>query len=164
MSILLSFEAYAELKTSSSTWPSRSSSVANIIGSPFFVRMRLHSAIMPPTVTHSPSPFSARSFRPHSTFARRARPHLLQRVRGEEEAERLLLPLVELLAVVGGGRHGWVLLAERIGPAACDRLGVVEDRPLAELRVLLRLRAGALRLRQDPEHSGTRRAERVERA
>jgi hypothetical protein len=52
--------------------PSRSSRVANIIGSPFFVRIRLHSAIMPPTVTQSPSFLAARSASEQSTFARSA--------------------------------------------------------------------------------------------
>ena len=41
--------------TSSSTDASRSSSVANIIGSPFLVRIVLFSTIIPPTVTQSPS-------------------------------------------------------------------------------------------------------------
>ena len=46
--------------------------MANIIGSPFFVRIRLHSAIMPPTVTHSPSFFWPMSASEQSTRARSA--------------------------------------------------------------------------------------------
>ena len=57
---------------STSTWPSRSSSVANIIGSPFLVRMRLHSEIIPPTVTQSPSLRSPTSASEQSTLARSA--------------------------------------------------------------------------------------------
>src|SRR5688572_2777347 len=85
-------------------------------------------------------------------------------MRREEEAERLLLPLVELLPIVCDRRNRRALLAEWAGASAGDGLRLVEDRPLAELRVLLRLRARALRLRQDLEHSRARGAERVERA
>jgi len=46
--------------------------VANIIGSPFLVLIRLHSAIIPPTVTQSPSFFSPISASEQSTFARNA--------------------------------------------------------------------------------------------
>ena len=46
--------------------------MANIIGSPFFVRIFLDSVIVPPTVTHSPSFFLSSSASEHSTRDRSA--------------------------------------------------------------------------------------------
>ena len=46
--------------------------MANIIGSPLRVRMRLHSVIIPPTVTHSPSLRAGQVAIEHSTRARSA--------------------------------------------------------------------------------------------
>ena len=47
--------ASAFSKTTTSTVPSRSSTVANIIVEPLRVRIFLASVIIPPTFTHSPS-------------------------------------------------------------------------------------------------------------
>ena len=55
LAITLSAAASAFSKTTISTEPSRSSSVANIIVVPLRVRIFLDSVIMPPTFTHSPS-------------------------------------------------------------------------------------------------------------
>ena len=58
LAITLSAAAIAFSKTTISTEPSRSSSVANIIVVPVRVRIFLDSVIMPPTFTQSPSRWS----------------------------------------------------------------------------------------------------------
>jgi hypothetical protein len=81
------------------------------------------------------------------------RPHLLERVARQEQAERLLLPLVQLLAVVRQRHDRWVAMRRRVlGPTAVE----VEERRLAAPRVLLRLLTGGLRARQRVHHPGAR--------
>ena len=59
-------------KTTISTLPSRSSSVANIIGVPVRVRIFFDSVIIPPTFTQSPSRCSGSWAQPQSAFTRSA--------------------------------------------------------------------------------------------
>ena len=135
------------MKISISTWPSRSSSVANIIGSPDFVRMRFACVISPPTVTHAPSGFDATlGERAVDALAQQVA-HLRERMAGEEDAERLLLHREQLdaLELLGRAAAGSAPPRGRREPPPA---GVeVEDRALARQRVLLRLRARGLRLR-----------------
>ena len=98
------------------------------------------------------------------------RAHLLQRVRRQEEPERLLLHRVQVLALVREVGHRRVLAhrpagsgAETRAAGSC-RLLEVEDRGLAELGVLLRLRSRGLCMRQHGQHAAARGPGRVERA
>src|SRR6185503_2818158 len=85
-------------------------------------------------------------------------PHLLERVRGDEQADRLLLDgqQLGLLELLGGDRRV-LRLGER------GRRVEVEDRALPDLRVELGLLTRALRLLEHDEHAAPARAGRAER-
>ena len=129
--------------------PSRSSSVANIMGSPF-ARADLLGLRDDPADRHPVAVLALGELGERAVDLRAQRlAHLLERVRGDEQADRLLLDgqqlgLVELL-----GRDRRVRGAANGGPRRRRRRRVVaevEDRALADLRVLLGLLPGALRL------------------
>ena len=166
--------------TSISTAPPRSSSVANIIGSPLRVRIRLASTMIPPTVTQSLSRRSASAGQLSSRCGRAA----ISRsgLSGCAETNRPIASfstasssrLLELLGRdrrVGGranappGRAG-ARRAHRAGSpptrrvtrdagrGCATRIGFeVEDRALTDLRVLLGLLARGLRLLEHREHA-----------
>ena len=149
-------------KTSSSTWPSRSSSVANITVEPERVLIFLHAAIIPPTFTHSPSRRSGTSAHVASAFTRSASRTALERVLGDEDADRLLLHREQLALVELLDRDRRVRRAGERRRAAAVLLPAeaaeVEDRALADLRVELRLLAGGLRGLEHVEHALARGA------
>ena len=161
-----SYSASALPKMRTSIEPSRSSRVANIIGSPFFVRIFLAAVMMPPAVTQSPSRLPGSSASGQSTVGAQRLAHLLERVRRDEQADRLLLDgqqlgLVELLARDRRVRRG------REGRRAAARVAAhrqVEDRALPDLRVELGLLAGGLGLLEHAEHALARVARAAERA
>ncbi len=157
--------AWSALKTSISTWPSTSSRVANIIWLPLLVRIFLHSVTMPPTVTQEPSGLLREVGERAVDPGAQRLAHFGERVRGEVGAERLLLHRQQLGALELGGRDRRAVLG-RLAGARLRRLALaeVEDRALAELRVLLRLLAGRLRRRQRLEHPLAGGPGRVERA
>ena len=139
--------AIAFSKTRSSTWPSRSSSVANIIVEPDAGADLLgpgdHAADLHPLAVAAVHDLGARAV----GLDPQRLAHALERVLGDEEADRLLLDrqqlrALELLVGIGGcdgAANGGV------GRAVAAEAAEVEDRALADLRVLLRLLAGGLR-------------------
>ena len=124
--------------------------------------------MIPPTVTHSPSRRSASCASGQSTLSSHRLAHGLERVRGDEQADRLLLDreqlgLLELLAGIGG----WLGRGERAAaplPAPVVGAAEVEDRALADQRVLLRPPARPPAPARAPQHPLARRAGRAERA
>ena len=152
---------------STSIAASRSSSVANIIGSPFLVRIRLAAVIIPPTVTQSPSRRSASSTSAAVDLGAQRRADLLERVRGDEQADRLLLGGQQLGAIelLGGDRRMAGARRTPARPAPSAGVGAeVEDRALADERVLLGLLARPLGLLEHREHALARVAGRAEGA
>ena len=135
--------------------------------------------MMPPTVTQSLSLRSVSSPSWQSVRAPQRGAQRLQGMRGDEQADRLLLDreqlrLLELLAGdrwVGGPREGRrraVADAEgRAGAARAGglgRWGEIEDRTLADLQILLGLLAAALGLLEHLQHPLAARAGGAERA
>ena len=161
--------------TSSSTDASRSSSVANIIGSPFLVRIRLvcgdHPADRDPVAVAAAGQLGQRA------VDRRAQrgADLLERVGGDEQPDRLLLGRQQLGAVeldrrdrrVARGRERRSRRSAATSPPVGrgGSAGIeVEDRALADQRVLLGLLARALGLLEHRQHALAGGAGRAERA
>ena len=154
--------------TSSSTWPSRSSSVANITVEPDagadLLRRRDHAADLDPLAVAALGHLGAERVGLHAQRLA----HALERVLGDEEADRLLLDREQLGAGrtprSGSAGASGRRTARRRRPLAAEA-AEVEDRALADLRVELRL----LARRPAPdsstvEHAPARGAGRAERA
>ena len=166
-----SYSASALPKTRISMLPSRSSSVANIIGSPFLVRIFLAWVMMPPAVTQSPSLRAGSSATGASTVCAQRLAHLLERVGRDEEADRLLLDgqQLGLVELVGAGSAGATARRRPPRRSRCRAARTaavtaeVEDRALADLGVELLLLAGGLGLLEHLRACPCGRARRAER-
>ena len=79
----------------------------------------------------------------------------------QKQAERFLLPLVDLFLRVGKGRHRRVVAC---GGCATAGVAEIEDRRLTELRVLLVFLTGGLCLGEHRQHAAAGGTGRVERA
>ena len=139
--------ASAFSKTTISTSPSRSSSVANIMFAPLrgadLLGLGDHAADLHPLAVLALGDLGDRAVGLH--LQRLA--HALERVLGDEDADRLLLDRQQLGRSNSSRRDRRVRRARRTRPSrpSSPKPAEVEDRALADLRVLLGLLARRLR-------------------
>ena len=136
--------------------------MANIIGSPFFVRIFLAWVMMPPAVTQSPSLWSGSEASGASTAARSAsRTSLSGCAEMKSPMASFSMASSSACSNSSGGIGGCCGAMKGDGGArvaAAAEVAEVEDAPLADLGVELRLLARGLRLLEHAEHALARGA------